>query len=152
MLVLLDLSQSVNQTPPGAESTVLELAREAVALLGWALDTPGGYWGDDNARALLGLAATSALVGDTRWDDALLRCLLAGFADQLCIRRDTGTLECELTEGRIGTLMRESVVQAAPLFVAATLREVSGRTSGPRTLLGLATAGAAGLRRRRRGL
>jgi ATP-dependent helicase HrpB len=73
-------------------------------------------------------------------DDPLLRCLLAGFADQLCIRRDTGTLECELTEGRTGTLMRESVVQAAPLFVAATLREVSGRSAGPRTLLGLATA------------
>jgi ATP-dependent helicase HrpB len=73
-------------------------------------------------------------------DDALLRCLLAGFADQLCLRRDTGTLECDLTEGRSGTLMRESAVQDAPLFVAASLREVSGRSSGPRTLLGLATA------------
>jgi ATP-dependent helicase HrpB len=73
-------------------------------------------------------------------DDSLLRCLLAGFADQLCLRRDTGTLECDLTEGRTGTLMRESAVQDAPLFVAATLREVTGRTSGPRTLLGLATA------------
>jgi ATP-dependent helicase HrpB len=73
-------------------------------------------------------------------DDSLLRCLLAGFADQLCLRRDTGTLECDLTEGRSGTLMRESAVQNAPLFVAASLREVSGRSSGPRTLLGLATA------------
>lgn len=73
-------------------------------------------------------------------DDALLRCLLAGFADQLCLRRDTGTLECDLTEGRSGTLMRESAVQDAKLFVAASLREVSGRSSGPRTLLGLATA------------
>jgi ATP-dependent helicase HrpB len=66
--------------------------------------------------------------------------LLAGFADQLCIRRDTGTLECEMTEGRTGTLMRESVVQTAPLFVAASIREVSGRGSGLLTLLGLATA------------
>jgi len=73
-------------------------------------------------------------------DDALLRCLLAGFADQLCLRRDTGTLECDLTEGRSGTLVRESAVQDAKLFVAASLREVSGRSSGPRTLLGLATA------------
>lgn len=73
-------------------------------------------------------------------DDALPRCLLAGFADQLCRRRDTGTLECDLTEGRTGTLMRESAVQDAPLFVAASLREVSGRGAGPRTLLGLATA------------
>ncbi len=73
-------------------------------------------------------------------DDALLRCLLAGFADQLCLRRDTGTLECEMTEGRTGTLMRESVVQSSPLFVAASIREVSGRGSGLLTLLGLATA------------
>jgi len=72
-------------------------------------------------------------------DEPLLRCLLAGFADQLCVRRDTGTLECEMTEGRTGTLMRESVVQSAPLFVVASIREVSGRSSGPLTLLGLAT-------------
>ena len=72
-------------------------------------------------------------------EEPLLRCLLAGFADQLCLRRDTGTLECEMTEGRTGTLMRESVVQTAPLFVAASIREVSGRASGALTLLGLAT-------------
>lgn len=71
--------------------------------------------------------------------DPLLKCLAAGFIDQLCVRRDQGTLECELTEGRTGTLMRESVVQNASLFVAANIREVSGRT-GNLTLLGLATA------------
>jgi ATP-dependent helicase HrpB len=72
-------------------------------------------------------------------DEPLLKCILAGFVDQLAIRRDTGTLECDLTEGRHGTLMRESVVQESPLLVAASIREVSGRT-GPLTLLGLATA------------
>lgn len=72
-------------------------------------------------------------------DEPLLRCLVAGFADQLCRRRDTGTLECDLTEGRTGTLMRESVVQNSPLFVAADIREVSGR-GGVVTLLGQATA------------
>jgi ATP-dependent helicase HrpB len=87
-----------------------------------------------------GNAAPSAILHPPSSDDSLLRCLLAGFADQLCLRRDTGTLECDLTEGRSGTLMRESAVQNAPLFVAASLREVSGRSSGPRTLLGLATA------------
>jgi len=73
-------------------------------------------------------------------DDGLLHCLMAGFIDQLCIRRDQGTLECEMTEGRQGTLMRESVVQAASLFVVATIREVEGRGYGNLTLLGLATA------------
>lgn len=72
--------------------------------------------------------------------DPLPRCLMAGFIDQLCLRHDQGTLECDLTEGRRGTLMRESVVQAAPLFVAATIREVTGRGSENLTLLGLATA------------
>ena len=71
--------------------------------------------------------------------DALARCLVAGFIDQLCRRRDQGTLECDLAGGRSGTLVRESVVQNAPLFVAANIREVSGRT-GHLTLLGLATA------------
>lgn len=65
---------------------------------------------------------------------------MTGFIDQLCIRRDQGTLECEMTEGRHGTLMRESVVQNAPLFVTASIREVAGRGSENLTLLGLATA------------
>ena len=72
-------------------------------------------------------------------DDPLLRSLMTGFIDQLCVRRDQGTLECDLTEGRHGTLMRESVVQNATLFVAAVLREVIGRGSGNLTLLGLAS-------------
>ncbi len=73
-------------------------------------------------------------------DDALLKCLMAGFIDQLCVRRNQGTLECDLTEGRHGIVMRESVVQNAPLFVAATIREVQSRASENLTLLGLATA------------
>jgi len=72
-------------------------------------------------------------------DDPLLRCIMAGFIDQLCIRRDQGTLDCEMSEGRSGSLMRESVVQTARLFVAAAIREVESRT-GKLTLLGLATA------------
>ena len=73
-------------------------------------------------------------------DDALQRCLMTGFIDQLCLRRDLGTLECDMTGGRTGTLMRESVVQNAKLFVAASIREVPGRGPSPITLLGLATA------------
>jgi ATP-dependent helicase HrpB len=73
-------------------------------------------------------------------DDALLRCLMSGFIDQLCVRRDLGSLDCDMTEKRQGTLMRESVVQNANLFVAATIREVPGRGVDNLTLLGLATA------------
>jgi ATP-dependent helicase HrpB len=71
-------------------------------------------------------------------DDPLLICLTAGFADQLAVRKDTGSLECWLTEGRSGTLMRESVVGRANVFTAASIREVSGR-NGTMTLLGLGT-------------
>ncbi len=73
-------------------------------------------------------------------DSALLRCLMAGFIDQLCIRRDMGTLDCDLTEGRTGTLMRESVVQNSSLFVTASIREVPSRGSENLTLIGLASA------------
>ena len=73
-------------------------------------------------------------------DSALLRCIMAGFIDQLCIRRDLGTLDCDLTEGRTATLVRESVVQNSNLFVVASIREVPSRGSENLTLLGLATA------------
>lgn len=69
--------------------------------------------------------------------DSLPICLTAGFIDQLCVRRDQGTLECDMIEGRNATLARESVVNSR-LFVAASIREIAGR-NGNMTLLGLAT-------------
>jgi ATP-dependent helicase HrpB len=68
--------------------------------------------------------------------DALLRCLMAGFVDQLAKRREPGKPACDLTEQRQGQLVRESVVQDAAFFVAASLRETPSR----QTLLSLATA------------
>jgi ATP-dependent helicase HrpB len=70
--------------------------------------------------------------------DNLPICLTAGFIDQLCVRRDEGTLDCDLTEGRKGVLARESVV-ISKIFVAGSIREIAGR-DGNLTLLGLATA------------
>lgn len=71
-------------------------------------------------------------------DDALGKCLLAGFPDQVAARRDGGSLDCFIADQREGVLARESVVKA-PLFVAAGLREVElrGRMT---TLLSMATA------------
>ncbi len=87
-----------------------------------------------------GLTPSSIPFRGTFAGDPLLRCIMTGFIDQLCLRRDQGTLECLLTEGRQGALMRESVVQNSPLFVAATIREVAGRGPENLTLLGLASA------------
>ena len=65
---------------------------------------------------------------------------MAGFGDQLARRREPGKPACDLTEQRAGQLVRESVVQDAPFFVAANLREAPSRGSTPLTLLSLATA------------
>jgi ATP-dependent helicase HrpB len=73
-------------------------------------------------------------------DEALLRCLMAGFVDQLAKRREPGKPACDLTEQRQGQLVRESVVQDAPYFVAANIRQAPSRGPTPLTLLSLATA------------
>jgi hypothetical protein len=49
----------------------------AYGLIGWALDSPNNYWGDDNGRALLGLLAVSALQTNAQWPDRVARNLIA---------------------------------------------------------------------------
>ena len=93
----------------------------------------------ERERMVGGGAGPRSEVQGPRPEEALLRCLMAGFIDQLAQRRDLGTLDCNLTEGRTGTLMRESVVQKASLMVVASMREVPGRGADKMTLLGLAT-------------
>ncbi len=80
-------------------------------------------------------------IGDRGVDSVEVRkCVLAGFSDQLSRRLDAGTLRCELVHGRRGLLARESVIQNAPLFVAAEITEVGGRGGEVNVLLNLATA------------
>lgn len=74
-------------------------------------------------------------------DDAVRRCVLAGFADQVARRLDGGTLRCELVHGRRGVLERASVVRKSPFVVAAEVREVeSGARGDMDVLLSLVTA------------
>jgi ATP-dependent helicase HrpB len=73
-------------------------------------------------------------------DVALQRCILIGFSDRVARRLDAGTLRCELVHGRRGVLARESVVQQAPLIVAAEVREVGQSGGDSSTILSLATA------------
>lgn len=103
-------------------------------------ETAGAAGRSDSRPELIDRSGTETSKSRTSSSDPLPRCLMAGFIDQLCLRRDQGSLECDLTEGRQGTLVRESVVQNAPLFVAASIREVAGHGPGNLTLLGLATA------------
>jgi ATP-dependent helicase HrpB len=73
-------------------------------------------------------------------DENLQKCILIGFSDRVARRMDQGTLRCELVHGRRGVLARESVVQHAPLFVVAEIREIGGRDNEVNTILSLATA------------
>ncbi|MEA3292278.1 MAG: VWA domain-containing protein, partial [Pseudomonadota bacterium] len=41
VMLLLDLSESVDQVPEGSEQSILQLSKEAVALLGWAIEQLG---------------------------------------------------------------------------------------------------------------
>jgi len=50
-------------------------------LLGWTTHLPSlnVYYGDGGARSMLGTMAAAALLKSKRWDERLLRCLLANF-------------------------------------------------------------------------
>jgi ATP-dependent helicase HrpB len=72
--------------------------------------------------------------------EALRKCLLIAFPDLVARRLDGGTLRCELTRGRRGTLARESEVRGSPLLVAAEAREVGGKDGKVDTILSLAAA------------
>lgn len=44
-------------------------------LLGWAYTHKGTYYGDDNARSLLGSIASSALMNNPKWDKQIVEAL-----------------------------------------------------------------------------
>ncbi len=71
--------------------------------------------------------------------EAIQRCILTGFSDQLARRIDQGTLRCRLIHQRTGELARESIVRKSDLFVAGEIREVQSRDE-LRVLLSQATA------------
>lgn len=71
--------------------------------------------------------------------EAIQRCILTGFSDQLARRVDRGTLRCRLVHHRVGELARESAVREADLLVAGEIREVQSRDE-LRVLLSQATA------------
>lgn len=94
------------------------------------------------ARQFLQIAKSEGLKArpDPAPAEALQRCILAGFPDQVAQRVDAATLRCNLVHGRRGVLARESVVRDAPLLVASEVREVQAGGSEKQVLLTLATA------------
>ncbi|RYD85247.1 MAG: ATP-dependent helicase HrpB [Verrucomicrobiaceae bacterium] len=57
-------------------------------------------------------------------EEAIQKCVLAGFPDLVAMRLDQGTLRCAIVHGRRGVLARESSVHHATLLVASEVREV----------------------------
>lgn len=72
-------------------------------------------------------------------DDAIARCVLAGFADQVARRRSMGTLACDIVHGRRGLLARTSVAQGSRLIVAAEINDIEKRDGDAQVTLNLAT-------------
>jgi ATP-dependent helicase HrpB len=72
--------------------------------------------------------------------ESIQRCILAAFSDQLALRRDQGTLRCQLVHGRSAELARESAVREARLFVASDIQEIQHSKRNLTVLLNLATA------------
>ena len=73
-------------------------------------------------------------------EQAIQRCVLAGFADQLAMRVDSGSLRCNLVHGRRGVLARESTVHHSSLVVASEVREIQGKGGELSVLLNTLTA------------
>ena len=72
-------------------------------------------------------------------DEAIARCILAGFADQVACRRSSATLVCDVVHGRRGLLARASVATGGTLLVASEIAEIEGRDGDAKILLSLAT-------------
>lgn len=84
--------------------------------------------------------AEALLLEDTPPADSdIAKCVLAGFADQVAVRRAPGTLVCDIVHGRRGLLSRQSVAAGGSLIVAAEIAEIEGRDGDARVLLSLAT-------------
>jgi hypothetical protein len=54
-------------------------ANAAYGLIGWDTHNAHVYYGDDNARAMLGQIAAAAALETDAWDEAIVKCALANF-------------------------------------------------------------------------
>ncbi|MCZ6873468.1 MAG: ATP-dependent helicase HrpB [bacterium] len=93
-------------------------------------------------QQFLQVARTQGLMINERGADAdaVRKCILTAFIDQLALRRDQGTLHCNLVHGRRGELARDSVVRHSKLLVAAEIDEIEHAHRELRVILRRATA------------
>jgi hypothetical protein len=85
---------------------------DSFGLIGWALDNPGTYYGDDNGRALLGGLAVARLQAVTRWDAIVLRCLEAN----LRTTGANGYRDACLTDAVLAKRGRQAIARSKPVM------------------------------------
>ena len=73
-------------------------------------------------------------------DEALAKCILAGFADQVARRKGAGTNLCDIVHGRRGLLAKDSAASESRLLVAAEISEIGQGSGDVRVQLSMATA------------
>jgi hypothetical protein len=93
----------------------------AYGLIAWGVGSPAWYvanYGDDNARLLLGTLAAAAVLGEDRWDEAAMMCLLANLrtTGRLGFRGDR--IDIPELAGGWERFFRRSIVSKAPHFEA----------------------------------
>ena len=114
VMLLLDLSQSLNQVPDGCTQSILELSQEAVALLGWAIE----HLGDEFAIA--GFSSNTRhevryqhIKGYSEaWDDqvkARLAAMEAGYSTRMgaALRHAAHYLEARKAEKRLMLILTD---------------------------------------------
>ena len=77
--VAANLNDFIYFKSPLAKGPRSEPASPSFGLVGWTTNPPSinVYYGDDNARSMLGTMASAGVLKTTRWDEPLLRCLMA---------------------------------------------------------------------------
>lgn len=89
----------------------------------WGLHRQGLQRAMQVAKQLLSLLGEAESDEGPLEAEALGKCLLTGYVDQLACRLDRGSLRCAVIHGRRGELRRESLVRESRLLVAADIEE-----------------------------
>ena len=128
-----------------------------IAMRAWAWADRQGYRTDscrklgihaDGARQLgklfhqfLDIARGEGLAvdGPPPSDEAVAKCVLAAFADQVARRRSPGTLLCDIVHGRRGLLAKQSAAQNSLFLVAAEINDIEGRDREAQVQLSMVT-------------
>jgi len=86
-------------------------------LVGWSGTHPHKYYGDDNARVLLGSILAAQYAGNGKWDKQILELILANFrtSGETGFRRNS-LVGSDIEEQTWQTLMKGQIVNPAPHF------------------------------------